>query len=169
MLLALAVTFAARPADILIHEDADLVAMRIAGGEAAFSSLRRGRFLRENWLAAMGEPLAVAWPSPGSDLAGNTLRCDSLGCLYRPPDASGVTVAIAEGVDALSDDCWSADLIISLVPVRRDCPAALGVIDRFDLWRFGTHALWFETGGVRVRTVQGERGIRPWSPGVDED
>jgi competence protein ComEC len=46
--------------------------------------------------------------------------------------------------------------------VRRRCPATAGVIDRFDLWRQGGHAIWLEKAGVRVETVNGVRGRRPW-------
>ena len=36
------------------------------------------------------------------------------------------------------------------------------VIDRFDLWRRGGHALWLSPEGVRVETVRAHRGERPW-------
>ncbi len=169
MVLALGFVLSARPADILVHEDADLVALRLDEDTVALSSLRRGRFLRESWLAAMAEPEAVPWPRNGMTLGDENLRCDSLGCVYTPPGAKDTSVAVENGVAALADDCWTADLIVSLVPVRRDCPARLGVIDRFDLWRYGTHALWFDSDGVAVRTVQGERGQHPWSPGTDTE
>jgi competence protein ComEC len=44
------------------------------------------------------------------------------------------------------------------------------VIDRFDLWRNGAHALWLAPGGVEVRSVNQARGDRPWvvKPGRDE-
>jgi len=64
--------------------------------------------------------------------------------------------------DASLEDCAMADVIVSVVPVRRRCPSAHTVIDRFDLWREGGHALWLEKGGARVETVNGDRGRRPW-------
>jgi competence protein ComEC len=57
---------------------------------------------------------------------------------------------------------------VSIVPVALDCPAPLGVIDRFDLWRWGTHAVNFDDGGVSITTVAEARGRRPWSPGRRE-
>lgn len=169
MFLALVITFLARPPDVLVHGDADLIAVRISNDEVAFSTLRRGKFVRESWLGAMAEPDAVTWPAGGLALGGNALRCDSLGCIYRPPDASDTLVGIERGVAALADDCGVADLIISLVPIRRECLAPMGTIDRFDLWRYGTYALWFNADGVRVETVREERGERPWSPGPEDD
>ncbi len=70
-------------------------------------------------------------------------------------------VALSYREGALAEDCWIADMVVSLVPVRRPCPAA-GVVDRFDLWRNGGHAFWVEKSGVRVESVNGLRGDRPW-------
>ncbi|MCH7832145.1 MAG: hypothetical protein IIC55_04655, partial [Proteobacteria bacterium] len=36
------------------------------------------------------------------------------------------------------------------------------MIDRFDLWRHGGHALWLDATGVRIESVNGSRGDRPW-------
>jgi competence protein ComEC len=55
-----------------------------------------------------------------------------------------------------------ADVIVSLVPVRRRCPSANVVVDRFDLWRNGAHALWLGPGMVEVVSVGETRGTRPW-------
>ena len=44
--------------------------------------------------------------------------------------------------------------------MRRETP----VIDRFDLWRGGTYAIWVEEEGLRWRSVADWRGERPWSP-----
>jgi competence protein ComEC len=51
--------------------------------------------------------------------------------------------------------------VVSVVPVLRKCASAT-VIDRFDLKREGAHAIWLEDGGIRVMSVNGERGVRPW-------
>jgi competence protein ComEC len=65
--------------------------------------------------------------------------------------------------DALAEDCTVAELVVSLVPVRRAC-AGVPVIDRFDLWRNGTHAIWLEGRDPRIETVRGRQGDRPWVP-----
>jgi competence protein ComEC len=36
------------------------------------------------------------------------------------------------------------------------------LIDRGALWRAGAHALWITDAGVKVETVRGYRGERPW-------
>jgi hypothetical protein len=45
---------------------------------------------------------------------------------------------------ALEDDCSIADLVLSSVPVRFNCPSAQLLIDRFDLW----HRDAWPRGGV---------------------
>jgi competence protein ComEC len=87
------------------------------------------------------------------------LTCDSLGCFYRRADH---VVALAWSTEALLEDCHEADLVISLEPVREPCPSARRVIDRFDLWRQGGHAIWLRPGLIEVATVSERRGNRPW-------
>lgn len=168
-LVACALLFAAaRPPDLLVTGEADLVALRTSEGTLAVSTLRRDGFTRDQWARMAGGLPEVAWPAPGEALPDGSLRCDSLGCLYRPPDAPDLTVAVTNDAAALPEDCAVAAFVLSLVPVRGDCPAPLGVIDRFDLWRNGTHAAWFDPGGARVESVAGLRGLRPWSPARDQ-
>jgi len=38
------------------------------------------------------------------------------------------------------------------------------VIDRIDSWRRGAVALWLDTDGVTVESVNENRGDRPWVP-----
>ena len=72
-------------------------------------------------------------------------------------------VALAEDGRALLDDCAAASVVISREPVRGRCKGPRLVIDRFDLWRHGGHALWLGENGVRVETVRARRGERPWT------
>jgi competence protein ComEC len=82
-----------------------------------------------------------------------------LGCIYR---TVGHVVALAQRPEALSEDCQTANVLISTVPIRGLCPTAQIIVDRFDLWRSGAHALWLKEGSVRVESVNGLRGHRPW-------
>ena len=90
------------------------------------------------------------------------MRCDGLGCIQR---VGGQTVALVKDPRALAEDCALADVVVSIVPVRSQCPAAHTVIDRFDLWRSGTHAIWLDDHGARVESVAKTRGNRPWTGG----
>ena len=144
--------------DLLIDGKGKLFAVRTAAGELALSSRQAARFTGDIWLRRDGQGESASWPGRED----GRLRCDSAGCIYRRRDR---LVALVSDGRALADDCRKAQIVISAVPVRRACPSASLVIDRFDLWRNGAHALYFEDGGgVRVTHVAGIRGTRPWAP-----
>lgn len=147
--------------DVLIDGRGRLMAVKAADGRLVFSSARAGGFARETWLHRAGFPADTPrqWPRPGGYSRRDGLSCDGLGCVYR---AKGRTVALVRHAAALDEDCWAADVVVSAEPVRQSCPAPGGVIDRFDVWRHGAHAVWLERGGVRIESVDGARGSRPW-------
>lgn len=61
------------------------------------------------------------------------------------------------------EDCSRADILVSLTPVsRRHCKGPKVVIDRFDVWRNGAHALYLGTERIKTTTVGDEGGGRPW-------
>ena len=135
------------------------MAVRTESGSLMFSSAKAALFNRRIWLRRAGqvEP-AGFWPKGAG--AKDPLRCDGLGCIYR---AGGKTVSLVRREEALAEDCWMADVVVSVVPVRGACPSAAVLIDRFDLWRQGGHALWFgPQGRIRVESVNQSRGDRPW-------
>lgn len=147
------------PPDVIIDDAGRLMAVREVDGSLAISNRRLGRFDAEVWLRRAGQEEASAvWPAAGTGGDGS-LACDALGCIHR---ANGHTVALVRNEGALADDCRIADVVVAMVPVRRPCPSATVVIDRFDLWRDGAHALWLDNDRVRVESVNGLRGRRPW-------
>jgi competence protein ComEC len=149
-----------RPPDVLINETGRLMAVRTHSGGLAISSSRISKFESEIWLRRAGRAAATPWPREGLSSDGR-LGCDSLGCIYRPGKH---TVALIRHPAALDEDCALATVVISAVPVRgRRCRRAALIVDRFDLWRRGAHALWFERGGIRVENVAAVRGARPWT------
>ncbi len=152
-----AVPTAPRP-HVLISEDGRLAAVRAHDGGLLFSDKRRGRFEREMWLRREG---SATWRTIAEAGAANGIACDRIGCIYR---AAGTSVAIARDERALAEDCFAVDVLISAVPVRGDCPRPRLVIDRFDLWREGAHAVWLDRAGPRAVSVAQARGERPWSP-----
>ena len=153
--LALGVVLAAGVPDVLVDERGRTVMVRNPSGEAQFSTRYGGRIVRETWLRRMGLDRAAARTHSASEF-----HCDAIGCAYRSGE---IVVAHARAADALAEDCHLADIVIASVPVRRACSGARVVIDRFDLWRHGAHAIWFGAKGMTVRTVEEQRGIRPWS------
>jgi competence protein ComEC len=143
--------------DILVADDGKLLAVKAKDGRLVLNT-QRNSLTTETWLRRAGQSESDRWPSQGEG-AGGLLTCDSLGCFYRRADH---VVALAWSTEALLEDCHEADLVISLEPVREPCPSARRVIDRFDLWRQGGHAIWLRPGLIEVATVAERRGNRPW-------
>jgi competence protein ComEC len=143
--------------DILVAEDGKLLAVKAGDGRLVLNT-QRDSLAADTWLRRAGQGESDRWPTQGMG-AGGLLVCDSLGCFYR---RAGHAVALAWSTEALLDDCSEADLVISLEPVREPCPSARRVIDRFDLWRQGGHAIWLSPGQIEVETVAESRGHRPW-------
>lgn len=149
----------AKPADVLVNGDGSLMAVRDGEGRLWLSSLKRERFAAGIWMRHSAVDRALAWPL-GTDGPSGTLICDSLGCLHRHGDH---VVALVTDPRAYAEDCRAASLLISREPVRRrTCRGPAVVIDRFDLWRSGAHAIWLEDSGARVESVAQHRGRRPW-------
>ena len=154
---ALAASLAVPP-DVLASGDARLMAVRDDAGGLYLSSARVRRFDAGIWRRRLGFEDSEPWPRLGLAAAGR-LSCDPLGCIYR---VRGQVVALTGDARALSDDCAVASVVISREPVRGRCQGPDLVIDRFDLWRQGGHAIWLGEKEIRVETVRGQRGARPW-------
>ena len=169
VVLGLSGALAVRPPDLLISGEGTLVAVRKKDGSLAFSTLRADRFSREAWQRQFaGDKEVSPWPHQGFSDDG-AIGCDSLGCTVQ---LAGHVVAVTRRPEAVGEDCRNADIMLSLVPVRKACHAPRVVIDRFDLWRDGAHAIWLNgwlgdgwLGGrpIRVKSVNGQRGNRPWT------
>lgn len=144
---------------IRVDAAARLIAVRTDDGEVMLSSLRREKFTAGQWLARDGLARGAAWPEGRASSDGH-MRCDAAGCIWR---GGGWMIALPFHERAVVEDCTRADVVISLEPVFGRCPAARIVVDRFDIWREGGHALWFDArAGPVVRSVNEGRGERPW-------
>ncbi len=152
---AIATVFVNSGPDILVSADGHLMAVRTGDGRLSMSTTRREKRTARTWLSRAGQGEAGNWLAEVT-----TLRCDSVACIYRPENN---VVALVNDPRALAEDCLRADVVVSSVPVRGRCPAARLVVDRFDLWRWGSHAIWLEEGRPEVTTVADIQGDRPWS------
>ncbi|MEO1190145.1 MAG: ComEC/Rec2 family competence protein [Pseudomonadota bacterium] len=149
-----------RAPDILITADQRLIALAGPDEQLWLSTRRVGRFSADLWLRRRAQASADTWAE--AEAGGETwLRCDSLGCRYRH---DGGLAALALRPEALREDCTGVDLLIARSPVPRDCLRSGQVLDRFDFWRNGGHAVWLSVGEVRIDSVAQARGNRPWSP-----
>ncbi len=170
VLIGVAMAFFTVQPDILIDNGGRLIGVRNANAEISLSSLRAGRMTRERWAQRYGQEKAEKWSYNGNDAQEKTwMSCDALSCLYRPTDKSPETlIALVKDEMALNEDCMNVQVMISLVPVEVDCPSASLIIDQWDFYNKGGHALWLpEKSGdwITVKTVAGSRGDRPWSRG----
>jgi competence protein ComEC len=155
-LLAIALV---RPPDLVIAGDGKQIAALAADGSYMLAGKTKAMNL-ETWTRRAASEAGAIFPQDGVSADGS-LACDRLGCIYR---MRGRSVALLRDPQALDEDCRGVDLVVSPEPARRRCRGAVPVIDRFDLWRGGTHAIWLAPDAITVETVDGWRGERPWVP-----
>jgi competence protein ComEC len=148
-----------RPPDLLVSGDARLIAARGADGTYMLSG-KPQRINVETWTRRGASRAGAPFPERGTSADG-MLSCDEMGCVYR---ARGQIVALPRDARALDEDCRTANLIVLREPSRRRCRGATPIVDRFDVWRHGAHAVWLAPNGIAIDTVEEWRGNRPWAP-----
>ena len=153
--------------DILIDNAGKTIGIRGGDNSLSLSRTNGSRIVRERWQQRLGQDSVVRWQydtfAPENS-AGRELSCDGLSCLYRPNRAEYLLVSLVQNELALIEDCQSADIIISLVPVEINCDASL-VLDRWDFYNKGGFALWLpiEQGeDIKLENVKESRGNYPW-------
>lgn len=157
ILMSLAVWGSGERADVLIDREGRLAAIRMGDGRLALTS-GRPSYAAEQWLRHDGDARKPA------EAKSEFLHCDALGCAWR--EEGRPLIAFPASMAALAEDCGMADIVVAKFGVpwrlRRQCGARI-LIDRFDLWRDGAIALYFEkNGSVRVVRAREFRGARPW-------
>jgi len=157
----LATILTVRPPDVLVSEDAKLVAITEADGSLRLSTGRADRFAAGEWMRRLGQDQRILWSAAveGSD---PRLVCDHGDCRFR---LAGHTVAILQHVDGYAAACAEADLVILLVPSDGAC--RVPVIDPAKLAREGGHAIWLSQAGIHIETVRQGQGSRPWVAPLD--
>jgi competence protein ComEC len=137
--------------DVLVSDDARLIALRDGGGYRLQARSGAPGFVRDSWR----EHLALAdWLPLGPG-------CDPDGCrvggalLLREPGRHEPS--------PLAPDCAGVQIVISAEPARGVCPGA-ALLDRFTVWRDGAHAVWLNLDGPVVLSSRADRGVRPWVP-----
>ena len=161
--------FLARP-DVLVARNGELVALRGADGLLSALPARQSKFELGRWLEHDGDGRS----SSEAQKAGG-FSCDGAGCVAQ---IKSITLSVALHPAALADDCARAEILVLNVPQPQGCDGtdAATVIDVFDMWREGTHAIYIDAAvpagagmpRVRVDTVAAHRGDRPWAK-VPED
>jgi competence protein ComEC len=146
-------TMAERP-DVIVERTARNVALRNDAGELVLASARRSRFAAERWLLADGDPATTAGAAgrPG-------FRCKESICIGT---SKNKRIAYADRKAEGRLTCPDADVLIAAFPLRGACKTVALRIDRFDVWREGSHALFIDGERIRVKTARQLRGDRPW-------
>ena len=145
------------PPDLLVDSRGYAMGVRTAEGSLLVN--RGGHIVRETWGRRAGPEARERWPKQGRSRDGR-LSCDSLGCVYR---VDGALVSLVKEDGGIDPACAGAGVVVSAVPIRHACRGPMLVVDRFDLWRRGAHALWLTGTGARVETVAEWQGDRPWA------
>lgn len=90
------------------------------------------------------------------------MPCDAIGCVAT---IKGTRVAVVLHPAAASDDCANADVVVLATRAPRGCSRPAAVIDSAAIRTSGSHAVYIEAPRrLRIETVAGWRGVRPWSP-----
>ncbi len=160
---ALLQPFLSAPPDILVDDTARVFAVSDGQGRLVLSPGRHGAFVRTVWTDRYGKS-DMAWPKAGEPDEDLGLSCDADGCVVA---RNGRKASLAFTAAALAEDCGTADVLVSAVPVRDFCHGS--AIDRFRLLRDGAHAVWLGENGVRIRSVAKSTGNRIWMRGVSVD
>ncbi|KQZ99648.1 competence protein [Mesorhizobium sp. Root157] len=161
--------------DVLISEDARLVATPVGGGRLAVNRSRPNAFTIDNWLRAL-DAETIAKPDPKAFKTaperlevvgppGTPFRCTDDLCVAR--HISGKVVAQAKSAIAARPACAFADVVViddatASDPCRR---ASIVVITKRQLARSGSAAVFFAPGAAgsvpQVRFAV-EKDYRPW-------
>lgn len=156
-LTAMYMAYLAPLPDILISEDAKLVAVR-EGHDLYLNDLRAGRFARSNWEGLMGleEGASLRWQDS------NNITCDEYGCVFN---VGGYDVSYAEHMEAIDAACTRSDVVISPLSLPRNCGASIEV-DRWDARENGAYAIFLSPSSrsrPSIVHVKSLRGDRPWT------
>ncbi|MEM1139266.1 MAG: ComEC/Rec2 family competence protein [Pseudomonadota bacterium] len=146
--------------DILIDDRGRALAVKTVTGERAVFKQGRSTYALDQWLRrdGLGEEASDGAPA---------IACEREACKVELA-GSDTYLLVVKHRRAVLDECDGAAIVLSRHPLpcgcRRSIEAKGGlVIDPPALSAQGAHALWLGDEGIRVRTVRGESGLRPWT------
>lgn len=154
---AVALAALARPPDLLVDSALGMAALRGGDGTVTLVEWRRDRLIRDSWLRHLGVAEAEKAPAPGTGQH-RGLACDELGCVAQ---LGGVSVSLANRVEAAVEDCRRVELTIARVGPEL-CRGSFYVGPRA-LRSSGGLAITGHGDRLEVRTVASSRGDWPWS------
>lgn len=133
-----------RAPDVLVSADAGLIAVN-AGGVLHLSRAQSSNpFVVETWQRRAGGIAVQPWAC-----ADPFCRIGDVALVPRGAAPPGL--------------CGGVAVVVGHEPLRTRCRGSL-MIDRFDVWRDGPHAVWLTADGAIVLSDRAVRGDRPWVP-----
>lgn len=168
---------AVRTPDVLVSEDARLVAMPVGGGELAVNRPRPNAFTLDNWRRALDAeavipPQKASDPNVRFDLAGSAdlppgtpFLCEQGLCVARHP--SGAIIAHAANAPDAARACAFAQLIV-IDDATADDPCddgQIAVLTGRQLARQGSAEIFFDARSATTRpeiNFAVEQKYRPW-------
>ncbi|HEY1935386.1 MAG TPA: ComEC/Rec2 family competence protein [Acetobacteraceae bacterium] len=150
------------PPQVLVSDDARLIAVRTPAGVFVQQVSGGSKFVRDAWLQYWATDRAGIIPKTGL-AAGGAIDCGDDACLLRPR-VGAHAVLLARGT-ARRAECSDIAVIVSAEPARGLCPRPWpSLVDRFTVWRYGSTAIWLDGARASVLTDRQARGDRPWVP-----
>lgn len=132
------------PPDLVVSADARVIAVNHGGQMFYARAQGASLFALEVSRRRAGDPPPVA------------LACGLPFCRVGE-------IAIVPQGPAPAGLCGAVPVIVGHEPLRMRCGGSV-VIDRFDVWRDGPHAVWLHPDGALVVSDRAARGDRPWVP-----
>jgi len=171
MVLAFTMPLFQTQPDILISGDGKVVSV-LHGDTLHGSTDRSSLFTQALWMERMGALSNQLWPYEKN--ATSPLSCKPMGCTYKKDSQ---TIAFIKDPENIRYYCPWASLIISEAPLfwHKSLCKRMGkhlgnhmgtnpkIIDRFDIWWHGAHAIWINNDKIIIKTVGQDQGKRPWS------
>lgn len=127
------------------------------------STRRNDKFVLKRWEEYYGLEEGSATKLTNKGVLENNNRnyiCGEVGCRFN---INGQNISFLRHSYAQVEECIWADVLISVNPVDKDGCASPHIVDKFDTWRWGAHAIWILPSQVRIERTQDYIGTRPWS------
>ncbi|OIN87090.1 MAG: hypothetical protein AUJ12_03330 [Alphaproteobacteria bacterium CG1_02_46_17] len=143
--------------DILVSNEGNLILVR-EGNIGYVSSLRREKFIRDQWQKHLGLDEIKAFPAEGEiSLAnGDYIRCDKSQCRIG---MNGAKISFGDSYNAMAEDCPWADFLITTKWVKRSYCENAKVMGAGFFREEGST----EISHTRYLTSRTVRGNRPWA------
>jgi competence protein ComEC len=148
--------FSAAAPDLLVARDAHTVAIRGGDGLLYLMGRPHDGYSANEWLKRDGDDRTADDAVASSEQG---VHCDAYGC--RAHIGGGSSIATVWRAEALEEDCVHSDIVVATVTVENLCTRPKLVLDERRIDQAGGYAVWLAP--FEIKTVQGERGERPWS------